>query len=155
MQPESAPGDVPEVFRVGLACRAKPDHREMSGIDREPEVGNRATPQVREESVRDLDVSAASLADQVAVRRRCEMVSGGAVPKMSMHDNTQALELLEVPVDRRDRDVRCLSLNLRRQLLGGPVPLSLKERTDKKAPRSRHATAGGTHTSEDLLDVSV
>jgi hypothetical protein len=35
------------------------------------------------------------------------------------------------------------------------VPLSLKERTDKKAPRSRHATAGGTHTSEDLLDVSV
>jgi hypothetical protein len=45
---------------------------------------------------------------------------------MSMYDHAQALEFLEIAVDRRDRDVGSLSLNLRGQLLGGPVALSFE-----------------------------
>ena len=123
---DSASGDVPEVLRVALAGRTKSDDREVSRVDRKPEVGNGPTSQVGEEPVCNLHMRAASLADQVAVRRAREVVGGWAVSEMSMYDHAQAFEFLEVAIDRRDRDIRGLSLNLRRQLLGGPMALSLE-----------------------------
>ncbi len=127
----------------------------MARVDRKPEIGNGATSQVGKETIRDLDVGAAPPADEMAVRSAREVICGGTMPEMSMHHDAQPLEFLEVPVDSRDRDVRSLGLNLRGQLLSGPVPLGLKKGSDKKAPRRRHATAGGTHTSENLFDVSL
>ena len=61
-----------------------------------------------------------------------EMVRRRAVPEVGVNDYAEALELLQVPVDGRDGDVRGLSLNLGRQLLGRPVPRRLEQGADEK-----------------------
>jgi len=147
----SAGCEVPEIISGGLACRAEPDHRKMSWVDGKPEVGNGPPSEVREESVRNLDLDFTLSTDQVAMRRGREVIGRGPVPKMGVHYNAKALELLEVPVNGRNRDVGCPSLDLGSELLRGSMPRRLEQATDEKAPRRGHAISGRAETGKNLL----
>jgi hypothetical protein len=147
----SAGCEVPEIISGGLACRAEPDHRKMSWVDGEAEVGDGPSPEVGKEPVRNLDLDFTLSTDQVAMRRGREVIGRGPVPKMGVHYNAKALELLEVPVNGRNRDVGCPSLDLGSELLRGSMPRRLEQATDEKAPRCGHAISGRAETGKNLL----
>jgi hypothetical protein len=48
-----------------------------------------------------------------------------------MDDHAEALELVEVPVDGGQVDVRSLGLDLARQFLGRPVTLGCEQRVEE------------------------
>ena len=58
----------------------------------------------------------------MAVHGRGQVVGGGAVPEVGVHDDPEALKLLEVPVDGREVDVGGLGLHLGGEFLGAAVP---------------------------------
>lgn len=74
----------------------------MVGVDREPGLLERRRRERREELIADLEHRSAFLADEMAVRRRGEVVGRGAVAEMHMGDDAEPLELLEVAVNGRD-----------------------------------------------------
>ena len=127
----------------------------MSWVDCKPEVRLGTPAKIGKETFRDLDVSLTLLTCEMPVRRACEMVRRRAVPEVGVNDYAEALELLQVPVDGRDGDVRGMSLNLGRQLLGRPVPRRLEQGADEKTSRRRHPTAGRAHAGEHSLDVGI
>ena len=72
----------------------------MSRVDRESEIGDCPSPEVREETVRDLDLGLALATNKVTMCRGREVIGSRPVSEMGVHHDTTALELLEVPVHR-------------------------------------------------------
>lgn len=123
VQPGASVGvSVSKALSLCLTGPAKADHGKMARIDCEPEVGDSSASKVREEALIDLDVGVALLADQVPMCCASQVIGRRAVPEMGVHDHAESFELLKVAVDGRDRHVRCVSLDLRRELLGSSVP---------------------------------
>jgi hypothetical protein len=123
----------------------------MSWVDGKPEVGNGPPPEVREESVRNLDLDFALSTNKMAMCFGREVISSGPVPEMRVHDDAKALELLQVPVHGRDRNVGSVSLDLRSELLRGSMPRRLEQAADEKAPRRSHAISSRAQTGKSLL----
>ena len=99
----------------------------MARIDDEAEPRLCAPGEAAKEILRRLDRRAAAVTDQVAVQRRGQMVCGRAMPQVSVDDHTEALQLVQVPVDRRHVDVRSPRLHLRGQILCSPVTTGVEE----------------------------
>ena len=115
--------------------RADTEHGEVMGIDGEIELGSGGLCQTTEETLRGLDHLAARFTHEVSMGRSRQVVGGGSVAQVRVDDDAQALQLIEVPVDGRDVNVRCLRLDRCRQLFGGVVAGFFEEHTEKKATR--------------------
>ena len=99
----------------------------MVGIDGEAQLGAGRSGQRPEQLVGRLDRLSTSLADEVCVGERGELVGGTAVSQMGMDDYAKALQLLEVPVDGGNVHVRGACANRLREFLRAQVTLGLEE----------------------------
>ena len=72
----------------------------------------RRSRQAFEDLVGCLDHGAALFADEVAMGPGGQVVGGRAVPEMGVDDDPEALEVVEVSIDRRDVDLGRLRLDL-------------------------------------------
>lgn len=74
----------------------------------------------------------------------CKVVRGRAVSEMRVFDHTEAFELLEISIDRRQVDIRRAVLNLGRKLLCGAVPACFDERLNQETPWRRDPVSLGS-----------
>ena len=78
--------------------------------------------------------AAALLAQEVPVDGARQVVGGRAVTEVRVHDDAEALELIEVAIDGREVDVGVLRLHLGGQLFGCPVTAGGEECPEQNAP---------------------
>ena len=88
----------------------------------------------------------------MAVDRPGQVVRRRTVTEVGVDHDTEALELFEVAVDRREVDVGGLGLHLDGQLLGSPVARVSEERPEDDAPRRRDAATVLAHEFERVLE---
>ena len=94
---------TPGIWRSRRNGRAR---RSGAGSIRKADSGLRAADgQAVEEVPRGLDHRPAHLANEMPVGLRGQVVDGGTVPEVGVDDHSEPLELVEVPVDRRDVNV--------------------------------------------------
>ena len=105
----------------------------MMRIDGEPEAGPCLLREPVEERVGNLDQLPAVLAHEVTVHRGGQVICRWAMPEMGVHDDTEALQLVEVAVDGREVDVGGLGLHFAGELLGRPVAFRGKQRAQQEA----------------------
>ena len=104
------------------AVGAMAENGEVPRIDREAEMTPCSRGQAVEVVLGGLDHRPARFAHEMPVRLRGQVIEGRSVPEVSMDDDSEPLELVEVPVDGRQVDVGSAGLDLGSQLFGGPVP---------------------------------
>lgn len=81
------------------------------------------------------------------------VVGRWAMAEVGMDDYPEALELLEIPVDGRERDVGRLVLDLGRELLGGSVHVSTKEAAHEKPARRGDPSTSKAELREHVVDL--
>ena len=99
----------------------------MIGIDHESELFFCCPGEPPQQLTWCLDHRPALLADEMRMSHRRKVVGRRTMSEMRVHDNAEALKLLEIAIDRRQVDVGSAGLNSRRQLLGRGMPISLEE----------------------------
>ena len=62
------------------------------------------------------------------------MIRRRAVPEMGVHDDAEALQLVEVAVDGGEVDVGGLGLHFAGELLGRPVAFRREQRAQQEPP---------------------
>lgn len=107
----------------------------MVRVDGKAELRFRGIGQSGEQGIWSLNHLAAGFADEVPVRRSRQVIGGRPVAKVRVNDDTQPLQLIEVPVNSRQVDIRCLRLDRRRQILCRVVAVAIEENPQEKAPR--------------------
>jgi len=135
-----------------LAGRAVPEHGEVTRVDAEAVVALGRAGQSAEEILRCLEHGPACLADEMPVRLGGQMVGGGSVSQVRVDDDTEAFQLVEIPVDRGEVDIRGRGLDLGRQLLGRPVGPTLEEASEEQPPRCRHPPPPRPEEVQHVLD---
>ena len=72
--------------------------------------------------------------------------------QVTVDDHAQTLELVKVPVDGGQVDVRRLLLHQDGQFFSGVVLIGVEESTEKQAPRLRHPATLLSHEVQHTLD---
>ena len=83
---------------------------------------------------------------------RRQVVRGGAVPKMRVHDDPEPLQFLEIPVDGRQVDVRGSGLDQHSQVLGAVVSRVVEDGLEQQAARAGHPTPALADEGQDVVD---
>jgi hypothetical protein len=102
-----------------------------------------------EHSLGHIDATPATLTDEMGVRTPGELVRDGAVPEVGVHDDTQALELLEVPVHGREMHIGGAGLDGSRQFLGAVMTATVEEDLQERPPGRRRTSAGRPDELQD------
>ena len=97
------------------------------------------------------DSRAALLADKVTVRSSRQVVGGWSVTEMGVGDHSEALEFVEIAVDRGEGDIRGASLDGRGKVLSGVVIVTVEERFDEQPAASRDSTTMLTNEGQGLV----
>jgi glutamate-1-semialdehyde 2,1-aminomutase len=132
--------------------RAAAEHGEVARVDGEPEAITGTFGEGSEDVLGRFDHGATGLAHEVPVGLRREVVGGGAVTEVGVHDDSETFQLIEVAVDGREVHIWCQELHLGGELLSGSVGGVLKEAAEQEASRCRHATTLGPQKSQHRLD---
>jgi hypothetical protein len=83
----------------------------------------------------------------------CQVVRGWSVTQMSVDHDTEALELVEVPVDRGQVDVGGELLNGLGQVLRRAVGTTFEELLKQEPARGGYPTTSGSQQVQNLLDA--
>ncbi len=117
------------------AVGAHAEHGKVVGVDGEAELGVGGLGQTTEETFRGLDQFAARFTHEVSVGRSGQVIRRGPMTQVGVDDDPKTLQLVEISIDRRDVNVRCLRLHRCGKFFGGVVPRSVEEESQEKAPR--------------------
>ena len=123
----------------------------MVDVDVESELLTGLGDQRGKELVRGHDGGAALLADEVTVRSCRQVVRGWSVTEMGVGDHSEALEFIEIAIDRGEGDVRGPSLDGRGKILSGVVIVSVEECVDEQPAASRDSTTMLTNEGQGLV----
>ena len=115
---------------------ASTKYRKVARVDGKAESLLRRPIQTPKEIVGHIDDRAAALANQVAVRMLGQVVGGGAVSEMGVHDHAELLQFIEIAVDGRDVHIWRLGLHSPCQILCRHMPRCLEEDLEEKPTRA-------------------
>lgn len=121
------------------------------GIDREPQVLFRGAGEVFEQRVGSLEPVSAGLANEVCVRLGRKLVRGRSVTEVGMDHYSDPLQLLQVPVDRGEVNVRSAGLNGLGHLLGAQMSLGREQRFENDPPRRGGSPAHRAEQGDHVL----
>ena len=91
----------------------------------------------------------------MSVRYTGQVVDGGALTEVGVHDHSEVLELVEDPVDRRLTDVRLEFLHRNRDLVDGEMMRRHYEHLGDGALGDRDSLVSVVDGREDLLGGAV
>jgi hypothetical protein len=74
---------------------------------------------------------------------------------MGVLDDSEPLELFEIAIDRGDMDIRCPTVDISCELVGGAVSAGLDERADQLSPRGRDPVSPTAEHRQDVLDCRL
>ena len=133
----------------------------MPRVDLEPVPFTCRVSQGGEELVWCLHGRPTVLADEVAVGAFGQMVGSWAVAEVGVDDYAQLLQLLEVPIDGGQSDIRCLGLDRLGQLFSRPVARTVEQCLEEQPPGAGDPAAVLANQSQhvfhgvDLMEVIV
>ena len=127
----------------------------MVRVDRESQLAAGRPGQGAEQLVGCFDGRATSLADEMCVGERRELVSGRSMAEVRMHNHAHALKLFEVAVDGGDVHVRSPRAHGLGELVSAEVALGLEQDLEQdptrgvaRPPRAR--TSASTSSTEEI-----
>ena len=124
----------------------------MVRVDIEAEARPGRPGQTLEHIFGHLDHGPALFADQMPVSERSQMIGGRTMAEVRVDHHPEALELIEITINRRQVDVRRPAMDLLRELLGGPVARGVEESMEQKPARAGDPTAVSPEKFQHFLD---
>src|ERR1035438_1280679 len=80
------------------------------------------------------------------------MVGGWAMPEMSVDDDAEAFEVVEVSIDRRNMDLGSFRLHLGAELLGGAMASGIEQRSQQQDAGAGDPTASFSEQRQGAFD---
>jgi hypothetical protein len=123
----------------------------MARVDPEAVPPASGAGQAGEHLGRCLKRRAAAFAYEMAVGGRGKVIARWTVAEVCVNDDTETFQLVKVPIDGRDMNVRHPPMDHLGEVLSRSVAFRVEECLEEVAAGCRDAAPTGSHQVEDLL----